>query len=338
MGLGAKPRKGLSLPAPNSEHTFQQLLQGPLQGRILSNLRGTLRGRAIAHHLDPRDNFQNHCYYPLLSISALHFQSHDLNNILCRDMTSKKKKKKKLLILFSFLEKRRKILLEREDTCKITRFIKKTKRLQLPASGSSSRSCEEISKISRSSSLPILSPFLIFIFIERREEIKLKRKKKKKKMSAHAPPGTREPETKALLFRGGCLQPARGMRLAALTHWLPAKSFFFHSPFPSAPPSLPPPSSSSSQPAVFSSGLTSGGNIQNLCLCACTCIIVESRYSNPLLSKLYLDDTGSMLPVRLRGREGKSSMDAVFGVIIEYGIERGGRGLGGGSWFSNIWR
>lgn len=120
-------------------------------------------------------------------------------------------------------------------------------------------------------------------------------------MSAHAPPGTREPETKALLFRGGCLQPARGMRLAALTHWLPAKSFFFHSPFPSAPPSLPPPSSSSSQPAVFSSGLTSGGNIQNLCLCACTCIIVESRYSNPLLSKLYLDDTGSMLPVRLRG-------------------------------------
>lgn len=161
-------------------------------------------------------------------------------------------------------------------------------------------------------------------------------------MSAHAPPGTREPETKALLFRGGCLQPARGMRLAALTHWLPAKSFFFHSPFPSAPPSLPPPSPSSSQPAVFSSGLTSGGNIQNLCLCACTCIIVESRYSNPLLSKLYLDDTGSMLPVRLRGRvsgrEGKSSMDAVFGVIIEYGIERGGRGLGGGSWFSNIWR
>lgn len=127
MGLGAKPRKGLSLPAPNSEHTFQQLLQGPLQGRILSNLCGTLRGRAIAHHLDPRDNFQNHCYYPLLSISALHFQSHDLNDILCRDMTSKKKKKKKLLILFSFLEKRRKILLEREDTCKITRFIKKTK-------------------------------------------------------------------------------------------------------------------------------------------------------------------------------------------------------------------
>lgn len=181
MGLGAKPRKGLSLPAPNSEHTFQQLLQGPLQGRILSNLCGTLRGRAIAHHLDPRDNFQNHCYYPLLSISALHFQSHDLNDILCRDMTSKKKKKKKLLILFSFLEKRRKIFLEREDTCKITRFIKKTKRLQLPASGSSSRSCEEISKISRSSSLPILSPFLIFIFIERREEIKLKRKKKKKK-------------------------------------------------------------------------------------------------------------------------------------------------------------
>lgn len=103
-------------------------------------------------------------------------------------------------------------------------------------------------------------------------------------------------------------------------------------------PSLPPPSPSSSQPAVFSSDLTSGGNIQNLCLCACTCIIVESRYSNPLLSKLYLDDTGSMLPVRLRGREGKSSMDAVFGVIIEYGIERGGRGLGGGSWFSNIWR
>lgn len=94
MGLGAKPRKGLSLPAPNSEHTFQQLLQGPLQGRILSNLCGTLRGRAIAHHLDPRDNFQNHCYYPLLSISALHFQSHDLNDILCRDMTSKKKKEK----------------------------------------------------------------------------------------------------------------------------------------------------------------------------------------------------------------------------------------------------
>lgn len=55
MSLGAKPRKGLSLPAPNSEHTFQQLLQGSLQGRILSNLRGTLGDSAIAHHLDPRD-------------------------------------------------------------------------------------------------------------------------------------------------------------------------------------------------------------------------------------------------------------------------------------------
>lgn len=58
MSLGAKPRKGLSLPAPNSEHTFQQLLQGSLQGRILSNLRGTLGDSAIAHHLDPRDDFQ----------------------------------------------------------------------------------------------------------------------------------------------------------------------------------------------------------------------------------------------------------------------------------------
>lgn len=144
MGLGAKPRKGLSLPAPNSEHTFQQLLQGPLQGRILSNLRGTLRGRAIAHHLDPRDNFQNHCYYPLLSISALHFQSHDLNDILCRDMTSKKKKEK---IINPLLVSRK----EKKDFSRTRRHLqdhsiykKNQTCLQLPASGSSSRSCEEI--------------------------------------------------------------------------------------------------------------------------------------------------------------------------------------------------
>lgn len=144
MGLGAKPRKGLSLPAPNSEHTFQQLLQGPLQGRILSNLCGTLRGRAIAHHLDPRDNFQNHCYYPLLSISALHFQSHDLNDILCRDMTSKKKKEK---IINPLLVSRK----EKKDFSRTRRHLqdhsiykKNQTCLQLPASGSSSRSCEEI--------------------------------------------------------------------------------------------------------------------------------------------------------------------------------------------------
>lgn len=125
-------------------------------------------------------------------------------------------------------------------------------------------------------------------------------------MSAHAPPGTREPETKALLFRGGCLQPARGMRLAALTHWLPAKSFFFHSPFPSAPPSLPPPSPSSSQPAVFSSGLTSGGNIQNLCLCACT-------YSRiPLLESIALEIVSRWYRIDASGaveREGGKVLD-----------------------------
>lgn len=40
---------------------------------------------------------------------------------------------------------------------------------------------------------------------------------------------------------------------------------------------------------------------------------------------MYLDDTGSMLPVWLREGEGGggSSMDAVFGVIIECRIERG---------------
>ena len=57
MSIGAEPRKGLALPAPNSQHAFQQLLQGPLQGRVLSNLRGTLGGGAVAHHLAgwPRD-------------------------------------------------------------------------------------------------------------------------------------------------------------------------------------------------------------------------------------------------------------------------------------------
>lgn len=52
-------------------------------------------------------------------------------------------------------------------------------------------------------------------------------------------------------------------------------------------------------------------------------------------SKLYLDDTGSMVPVWLGG-----GMDAVFGVIIEYGIEKGeenGEIREGGGRFSNIW-
>lgn len=85
----------------------------------------------------------------------------------------------------------------------------------------------------------------------------------------------------------------------------------------------PPPRPPSSQPAVFSFGLTSAG-IFRICASAYTCIIVEST---PRIhcSKLYLDDTGSMLPVWLREGEGGggSSMDAVFGVIIECGIERG---------------
>lgn len=42
----------------------------------------------------------------------------------------------------------------------------------------------------------------------------------------HTRRGTRQTQRKALFFRRGCLRPARGMRLAALTHWLPAKSFF----------------------------------------------------------------------------------------------------------------
>lgn len=241
MGLGAKPRKGLSLPAPNSEHTFQQLLQGPLQGRILSNLRGTLRGRAIAHHLDPRDNFQNHCYYPLLSISALHFQSHDLNDILCRDMTSKKKKEK---IINPLLVSRK----EKKDFSRTRRHLQDhsiyKKNQTFATSGFRfffslmRRNFKDLSIFFSPNSFSLS---YLYLYREKRGD-KIKEKKKKKKMSAHAPPGTREPETKALLFRGGCLQPARGMRLAALTHWLPAKSFFFHSPFPSAPPSLPPPS------------------------------------------------------------------------------------------------
>lgn len=148
-------------------------------------------------------------------------------------------------------------------------------------------------------------------------------------MGAHAPPGTREPETKALLFRGGCLQPARGMRLAALTHWLPAKSFFLHSssPFFAA--------------SCIQLWLNFGGNIQtaaNLCLHVYMCVYMYMCVeSTPRIhcSKLYLDDTGSMLPVWL-GR----GMDAVFGVIIEYGIEKGeenGEIREGGGRFSNIW-
>lgn len=54
MRRWAQPRKGLTFPAPNSEHALHQLLQGPLQGRFRSNLRGTLGGRAIAHHLASR--------------------------------------------------------------------------------------------------------------------------------------------------------------------------------------------------------------------------------------------------------------------------------------------
>lgn len=56
-----------------------------------------------------------------------------------------------------------------------------------------------------------------------------------------------------------------------------------------------------------------------------------------IVSRWYRIDASGAVG-RVGGREGKSSMDAVFGVIVEYGIERGGRGLGGGSWFSNIWR
>lgn len=336
MGLGAKPRKGLSLPAPNSEHTFQQLLQGPLQGRILSNLCGTLRGRAIAHHLDPRDNFQNHCYYPLLSISALHFQSHDLNDILCRDMTSKKKKEK---IINPLLVSRK----EKKDFSRTRRHLQDhsiyKKNQTFATSGFRfffslmRRNFKDLSIFFSPNSFSLS---YLYLYREKRGD-KIKEKKKKKKNECTRATGNAGAgdESSALPRR----MPSAGSwnatrRPDPLTA---GQKLLLPLALPLGP-SLPPPSPSSSQPAVFSSGLTSGGNIQNLCLCACTCIIVESRYSNPLLSKLYLDDTGSMLPVRLRGREGKSSMDAVFGVIIEYGIERGGRGLGGGSWFSNIWR
>lgn len=337
MGLGAKPRKGLSLPAPNSEHTFQQLLQGPLQGRILSNLRGTLRGRAIAHHLDPRDNFQNHCYYPLLSISALHFQSHDLNDILCRDMTSKKKKEK---IINPLLVSRK----EKKDFSRTRRHLQDhsiyKKNQTFATSGFRfffslmRRNFKDLSIFFSPNSFSLS---YLYLYREKRGD-KIKEKKKKKKNECTRATGNAGAgdESSALPRR----MPSAGSwnatrRPDPLTA---GQKLLLPLALPLGPSLPPSPLPSSSQPAVFSSGLTSGGNIQNLCLCACTCIIVESRYSNPLLSKLYLDDTGSMLPVRLRGREGKSSMDAVFGVIIEYGIERGGRGLGGGSWFSNIWR
>lgn len=207
MGLGAKPRKGLSLPAPNSEHTFQQLLQGSLQGRILSNLRGTLGGSAIAHHLDPR-NFQTTAIISKLRFTPL------ISRLLYRTILKKEKKK----IINPLLEKKRKILLEREDTSKTTRHAIYKPNVYKPTSGfrSSSRSAKKFSRRS-SSSIEFFRRISLFLFLIERGFFR-RNKKKKKKMSAHAPPGTREPETKALLFRGGCLQPARGMRLAALTH------------------------------------------------------------------------------------------------------------------------
>lgn len=170
MGLGAKPRKGLSLPAPNSEHTFQQLLQGSLQGRILSNLRGTLGGSAIAHHLDPR-NFQTTAIISKLRFTPL------ISRLLYRTILKKEKKK----IINPLLEKKRKILLEREDTSKTTRHAIYKPNVYKPTSGfrSSSRSAKKFSRRS-SSSIEFFRRISLFLFLIERGFFRRNKKKKKK--------------------------------------------------------------------------------------------------------------------------------------------------------------